>query len=374
LFDYYPQSDLFEVLTAVGPLSQDAALDVMIGILSALSHIHSKGIIHRDVKAENVLLNDQGQAVLIDFGIATFLEDMEGMSKTCGSPCYAAPEVVSGAPYDTKADVFSAGVIFYYVLSRKLPFTGSDLAAVLRRLARCRLTNLFDALPWASVDIRLKEIIVMMLDKSVDHRVSSAQALALVQGVDSKTCQNYGDAMLGSRAPWPQRQAFQQDDAYPYHNECSVPVVKQSRDASHSWDQTLVCNQSDNDFSGRYSWGQYSEASMSNRDSYREYVERDSYRESWGAVSDTSLMYRESYESTASTVASTTFEEADYRRRPGWNDTQDDYQQGAFGCEDLCGDACPPFLRRGLPAPQGATSSDSSTRRKGLKVLKKKQY
>lgn len=407
LFDYYPHRDLFDCLAANGPLSQDAAVEVMIGVSSALSHIHSRGILHRDVKAENVLLDDQGQALLIDFGIATFLDTSQTVSEARGSPCYAAPEVVLGQPYDWKADVFSAGVLFYYILSRKLPFSGSDLQTVLRRVVRCRLTNLFDSQLWASIKKSLKDIITLMLQKTADTRVSSFQALRLIEGAampechaswpqPNVLCQDYG----GNCTPWSQSsvQEILASVMGQHHGhdqkEQSKSSPNQIRIFSNGLEQIPVCMQRQHEtlrledipdvnqlgcppHAERHSRGEYSEAGMSSRDSGGRYSSMQN-RESWEALSDVSVMHRESYNSNSSTDltmmaresytsnASTedpTMLDESTGRRCCWNDYREECQQGLFAWEDdLLGDVYAPNVKHESQIMQGAYGMSSKTK------------
>mmetsp|Transcript_68728 Transcript_68728/g.109046 ORF Transcript_68728/g.109046 Transcript_68728/m.109046 type:complete len:624 (+) Transcript_68728:70-1941(+) len=351
LFDYYPRGDLHDFLGANGPLCQKAAVDIMAGVLSALLHLHNRNIVHRDVKAENVLLNDQGHAVLIDFGIAAFLTDLQSMAQARGSPCYAAPEVVVGMPYDAKADVFSAGVLLYYVLSHKLPFTGADLTAVLRRVARCRLTHLFESQLWAPVNSGLKDTITLMLQKSADDRITALQALQLIQGVDQKASQDSYSVKAGFQSPWPQTSSLQECVMEHSYANDRREFCGQSADQLHGFSDVIkpfpvplksqlhaACGENSADFHfhnlRRYVMGDCSEAGMLGR-------------ETWERISDVSTMCRESHNSRASTDDRNTFEEyADNGRRPHWTEDSREQRRGFSEYETtLCGDVYSPALK-----------------------------
>ncbi|CAE8675934.1 unnamed protein product [Polarella glacialis] len=138
VMDFFPTGDLHDFLARRGPLDQAEGLEIFCGVMSALAHLHVRRVAHRDVKAENILLSDQGQAILADFGSAAHIDDNLAMKETNGSPGYAAPEVVDGRPYGVMADVFSAGVVLYFALSNGLPFPG-DVSARIRRTSRCKV-------------------------------------------------------------------------------------------------------------------------------------------------------------------------------------------------------------------------------------------
>ena len=92
---------------------------IMQNLLQILAYIHSKGIMHRDVKPENLMLrkkNNLEEICLIDFGLSTFIDLDDYLYRRCGTPGYVGPEVVTlkpGEKYNEKCDIFSAGVIFY---------------------------------------------------------------------------------------------------------------------------------------------------------------------------------------------------------------------------------------------------------------------
>jgi len=130
--------DLFERVQRTGPLKEAECVEIILGLLSALAYVHHLGIIHRDVKCENLLL-DGSRVVLADFGISCYMSDAENMEKRVGSPGYASPEMLKGESYNEKIDVFATGVVLYFALSRTLPFAESSVARVLARTVRCKI-------------------------------------------------------------------------------------------------------------------------------------------------------------------------------------------------------------------------------------------
>lgn len=101
----------------------------------ALAYAHGQGVVHRDIKAQNVLLTPDGQAKLADFGIARLIEaeGQPGLTRTdmlVGSADYLAPEQADGGPLDARTDVYSLGIVLYECLTGSLPFTGEGFVAV----------------------------------------------------------------------------------------------------------------------------------------------------------------------------------------------------------------------------------------------------
>ena len=116
---------------------------IVLQICRALAHAHSVGILHRDVKPENVMIRSDGVVKLMDFGISHML-DLERLTVTgqlLGSPAYMAPEHVDGRQLDFRTDVFAAGIVLYQLTAGKLPFEGKNPHEVLRRIAECKFVD-----------------------------------------------------------------------------------------------------------------------------------------------------------------------------------------------------------------------------------------
>lgn len=159
----------------------EVAALLMIPVLEALHHAHRAGIVHRDVKPENIMLRADGTPVLMDFGIAQMV-DQDTLTATgtmLGSPAHMAPEIVEGEEITTLADVFSVGTVLYWLVCGALPFSAPSPAALFRRIAECRYDPVLHRKPQAGRQIaRLIE--QCMAHDPVDRPPSSgaiAQAL-----------------------------------------------------------------------------------------------------------------------------------------------------------------------------------------------------
>lgn len=170
-----PCGDLFNA-TLKGPFAEARARDVVRALLSALAHIHGRGIVHRDVKPENMLLAMDGRPVLADFGISCHLADSKQMARRCGSPSYAAPEILNGKPYGAKVDCFSSGSLLFFILSCKLPFDGPNIASMLRRTERCIVDFSVSSLFKMHTE-QCKGFILTLLQRNADNRPTAAEAL-----------------------------------------------------------------------------------------------------------------------------------------------------------------------------------------------------
>lgn len=169
-----------DVLTAVSRerFREARARQVIADALSALAHIHRHGVVHRDVKAANLLFGKDGRAVLADFGMAAFLDDVDAMTKRCGSPGFTAPEVLPDNPsYGIKVDSFSAGVLLYFMICGHIPFEGRNAVDVLRKTHSCKV-SFGSRTEFSQVSGQCKEFILQLLQKDPDKRLSAEQAVS----------------------------------------------------------------------------------------------------------------------------------------------------------------------------------------------------
>jgi serine/threonine protein kinase len=118
--------DLFSRIESDGPLSEDEARAVFRGLLIGLAEIHDRGIVHRDIKLENLIVSDRGDVKLADFGFAEVLGPGGKLKGRRGFYRYWAPEVVLGKPHDEKVDVWAMGVCLFACITGRFPFEGRD--------------------------------------------------------------------------------------------------------------------------------------------------------------------------------------------------------------------------------------------------------
>ena len=137
------------------PRFAESALLLILPVVEAIAKAHDAGIIHRDVKPENIMLRKDGSPVLMDFGIAQMV-DMPTLTATgtmLGSPAHMAPEVIDGTDIGAPADIFSIGTTLYWLISGSLPFTGPNPSALFRRILETEFVPLIQRRPAAGRDI-----------------------------------------------------------------------------------------------------------------------------------------------------------------------------------------------------------------------------
>ncbi|XP_053673249.1 uncharacterized protein LOC128723521 [Anopheles nili] len=126
--EHAAQGEIFDHLVANGRMKEEEAARIFSQIVAAVDYCHRKGIVHRDLKAENVLLDTEMNVKLADFGFSNTFVEGQPLRTWCGSPPYAAPEVFQGVEYDgPKSDIWSLGVVLYVLVCGALPFDGNTL-------------------------------------------------------------------------------------------------------------------------------------------------------------------------------------------------------------------------------------------------------
>ena len=136
VFEYVDGENLKRLIQRESPLPVATALELAVQVARGLSFAHRSGLVHRDVKPQNVLLNGDGQAKVTDFGIARSLDVKRGMTETgtvLGTSDYIAPEQAQGLHVDEQTDVYSLGVVLYELLTGEVPFPGENFVAVAMR-------------------------------------------------------------------------------------------------------------------------------------------------------------------------------------------------------------------------------------------------
>ncbi|KAL0324358.1 UNVERIFIED_CONTAM: Calcium-dependent protein kinase [Sesamum calycinum] len=170
--------ELFHRIEKQGRLSEHEARIIFKQFVEVVMYCHDKGIMHRDLKPENILLVSRSSSSpikLADFGLATYIKPGQTLHGTVGSPFYIAPEVLVGG-YNQAADVWSAGVILYILLSGMPPFWGKTKSAIFDAVRAANLC--FHSDPWDNISMSAKDLISRMLCLDPSKRITAAQVLA----------------------------------------------------------------------------------------------------------------------------------------------------------------------------------------------------
>ena len=176
---YIAGESLADRLRRSGVLAPADALPILRDVAMALAYAHERGVVHRDVKPENILLDrNSGRAMVTDFGIARVAEaaPLTMTGQVLGSVHYMSPEQVSGDPLDGRSDLYSLGVVAYQTLSGRLPFEGDSASAVIVAHVTKAAPSLATVAP--QLPPALVKVIDACLAKSPDARYATGTALA----------------------------------------------------------------------------------------------------------------------------------------------------------------------------------------------------
>ncbi|KAK8507293.1 hypothetical protein V6N13_070080 [Hibiscus sabdariffa] len=174
VMEFASGGELFGKLLRRGKLTETTARRYFTQLVSALHFCHQNGVAHRDVKPQNLLLDQNGILKVSDFGLSALPEHLNNglLHTACGTPAYVAPEVLRGKGYDgSKADAWSCGVILFVLLAGKLPFDDSNLVGMYKKIHRRE----FEFPSWISNPV--KAIIRQLLDPNPDTRMSLVKVM-----------------------------------------------------------------------------------------------------------------------------------------------------------------------------------------------------
>eukprot|EP00359_Climacostomum_virens_P001966 CAMPEP_0204898808 /NCGR_PEP_ID=MMETSP1397-20131031/1497_1 /ASSEMBLY_ACC=CAM_ASM_000891 /TAXON_ID=49980 /ORGANISM="Climacostomum Climacostomum virens, Strain Stock W-24" /LENGTH=433 /DNA_ID=CAMNT_0052066693 /DNA_START=173 /DNA_END=1474 /DNA_ORIENTATION=+ len=168
--EYVSGGDIYSLLERRGRISEAEARHYFQQLISALEYCHSQAIVHRDLKPENLLLDDASVIKIADFGLATHFQDGLHCLSSCGSPNYAAPEIVSCSAYcGPEVDIWSAGVILFALVSGRLPFDDPSFPQLFKRIRKAEFS-----FPLEFSD-PLKDLILRILNPDPIARITIKQ-------------------------------------------------------------------------------------------------------------------------------------------------------------------------------------------------------
>ncbi|CDW78816.1 UNKNOWN [Stylonychia lemnae] len=165
--------DLLNYVRKRRKLKEDSAKLIFRQIIEGLGYIHSKNILHRDIKLDNILLDGKGKVKIADFGVSKLVKPGETMREQCGTPAYIAPEIIRDKGYQGfKADIWSAGVVLYAMLYGTVPFKANNMQDLHKLILKAKY-NLKD-----EISEEAKDLLRKMLELDVSQRLTIKQVLS----------------------------------------------------------------------------------------------------------------------------------------------------------------------------------------------------
>ena len=196
--EYLPGSTLKQLLRERGPLAPAAAIDIALQILRAARFAHRRGVIHRDLKPHNVILDEEGRAKVTDFGIARAgASDMTLTGSIMGTAQYLSPEQAQGQSVTESSDLYAVGVVLYELLVGKVPFEGETAVTIALQHISRQAPAPSDANP--AVPAALDAIVLRMMAKEPSDRyASTGDAIAALEAVRASLPEPVGEHVLAA--------------------------------------------------------------------------------------------------------------------------------------------------------------------------------
>jgi predicted Ser/Thr protein kinase len=205
--EYVDGEDLNSLLRRIGRLPRDKALEISRKLCAGLAAAHNKGVLHRDLKPGNIMIDGRGQVLITDFGLAGIMGQIDGAEARNGTPGYMAPEQLSGKEVSAQSDVYALGVVLYEMFTGKRPFNASTRAELIKQ------TN--EGMPPAprnivkEIDPAVESVILQCLSPDPRKRPDSALAVsAALPGGDALAA-----ALAAGETPSPEMVAASGDKA-----------------------------------------------------------------------------------------------------------------------------------------------------------------
>ncbi len=185
VLEYIPGTDLHTLMEKNGKaVSAREVVQILQAVLPALAYAHSLGIIHRDVKPENIMFTPDGKVKVTDFGLALARSDarLTQDGGLVGTVLYMSPEVIQGQEIDARADLYSLGAVAYELLCGQPPFMGDQFVQIISKVLYSEPQPLFERCP--GIPAKLEQVVLRLLSKNPAERYASAEdVLDAISGI-----------------------------------------------------------------------------------------------------------------------------------------------------------------------------------------------
>jgi serine/threonine protein kinase len=174
--EYVDGEDLASLLLRIGRLPADKAMETARKLCAGLAAAHDRGVIHRDFKPQNIMINKRGDAVIMDFGLAAIADQLSGAEVRNGTPAYMAPEQLKGAGVTHRSDIYALGLVLYELFTGRKPYDAKTLQQLIDLQESAQLTSMTSVA--ADIDPAVDKVIRRCLEPDPLKRPQSALAVA----------------------------------------------------------------------------------------------------------------------------------------------------------------------------------------------------
>lgn len=191
--------DLLNYITKRKRLSEDLAKFVFKALINGLTHCHRHGVLHRDIKLDNVLINTEGELKICDFGVSKAMRKGEVITQRCGTPAYIAPEILKGKGYKGFAsDYWSAGVALYAMLYGTVPFKSTSVKDLYQIILKKKIALKDD------VSEEARDLLMKLLERNPRRRLSSEEILGhkWMQGIQEMSLFTKEESKTLNKETW----------------------------------------------------------------------------------------------------------------------------------------------------------------------------
>jgi predicted Ser/Thr protein kinase len=181
--EYVDGEDLASLLTRIGRLPADKAVETARKLCSGLAAAHDRGVIHRDLKPQNIMMNKRGEVIIMDFGLAAIANELSGAEARNGTPAYMSPEQIKGTGVTARSDIYALGLVLYELFTGKRPYDAKSVQQLIDLQEAAQLTSMTSVA--ADIDPAVEKIIRRCLDPDpVKRPLSPLAILAALPGGD----------------------------------------------------------------------------------------------------------------------------------------------------------------------------------------------
>jgi serine/threonine-protein kinase len=170
--EYIDGEDLASLLMRIGRLPSDKAIETARKLCAGLAAAHDRGVIHRDLKPQNIMMNKRGEVVIMDFGLAAIADQLVGPEARNGTPAYMSPEQLRGEAVTAKSDIYALGLVLYELFTGKRPYDAASVQQLIDMQQSMHLTAVNSVA--ADVDPVVEKVIRRCLDPDPGKRPASA--------------------------------------------------------------------------------------------------------------------------------------------------------------------------------------------------------
>lgn len=174
--EYVEGMTMKDYLTTCSPIPIEEVVDMTLQVLGGINHAHEKGVIHKDIKSQNILLNEDKNVKITDFGIASIVDTEHTRTQSLmGTPQYVAPEILNRDELTIQSDIYSVGILMFELLTGKAPFTGEKPGIIMMKQMNQPIPSVINE----RVDVpqSLENVIIKATAKKLNNRYKNAQEM-----------------------------------------------------------------------------------------------------------------------------------------------------------------------------------------------------